>query len=298
MRYRIEKLGCYVLIVILLPYIVTIFLNGPILTSSVKAEEVMVKVKKENENYITMSLKDYGIGILAREISAAYEIEALKSQAIIIRTRIYKKYSENGSDIVLDEEFLTQSDMEEVWGIARFADNYRKLETAWKETEGQVLTYEGQIIYTPFFSLSNGTTRDGEEVFGKEYPYLKMKDCPLDIEETKQVQTVTLEKEEVDKLEIISCDTAGYVLKVKVGKEEINGEEFRQNYNLASSCFFVQEYEGKIRITTRGVGHGVGLSQNTAHRMAEEGKTANEILKYFYEGCEINEVADFVKNLE
>ena len=74
----------------------------------------------------------------------------------------------------------------------------------------------------------------------------------------------------------------------------MSGEEFRKNYNLASSCFSVHEYEGKIRITTRGVGHGIGLSQNTANKMAEKGESAEEILKYFYEGCEIQEVTDMV----
>jgi stage II sporulation protein D len=87
-------------------------------------------------------------------------------------------------------------------------------------------------------------------------------------------------------------------LGVKVGNEEVSGEEFRQNYKLASSCFSVQEYEGKIRITTRGVGHGIGLSQNTANKMAEKGDAAEEILNYFYEGCEIKEVADYVRNGE
>ena len=79
-----------------------------------------------------------------------------------------------------------------------------------------------------------------------------------------------------------------------MGEDKVNGEEFRKNYDLISSCFSIQQYEGKLRITTRGVGHGIGLSQNTANKMAENGKTAEEILKYFYEGCEIKEVADVV----
>ena len=140
---------------------------------------------------------------------------------------------------------------------------------------------EEQIgIYTPFFSLSNGSTRDGAEVLGKKYPYLKIKDCPLDIEATEQLQTISLDAEDI---EVVSCDTAGYVLKVRIGEEEVNGEEFRKNYNLVSSCFSIQKYEGKLRVTTRGVGHGIGLSQNTANKMAESGKTAEEILKYFHE---------------
>lgn len=307
MRYKLEKLGCYVLIIVLLPYIVTVFLNGPIIKSSVGAEDVTLKVKIEEDevsdaDYMEMSLEDYGIGVLAREIPVSYNAECIKVQAIIVRTRLYKKLSEQGSDIIFDEKFWTQSDMEDAWGLAKFAGNYNKLEMAWQETEGQVLTYDGELIYTPFFSLSNGNTRDGKEVLGKDYPYLKIKECPLDIEAAEQLQTIVLDEEisvsdegkKLPVVEVLTCDTAGYVLKVRVGEEEVNGEEFRKNYNLVSSCFSVHEYEGQIRITTRGVGHGIGLSQNTANKMAESGKTAEEILVYFFEGCKINEVADMV----
>lgn len=298
MRYRLEKFGCYILIIVLLPYIVTVFLNGPVVASQTKAEEMMVNVQVNGESD-SISLKDYGIGILAREIPASYEAEALKAQAIMVRTKIYKAMQEKGSNTEFTEEFWTQADMEEAWGIAKYANYYSKLERAWQETQGQILMYKEKLIYTPFFSLSNGSTRDGEEVLGEECPYLKIKDCPLDIEATEQLQTMTLDQEsEKVAIEVLALDTAGYVLKVRVGEEEVNGEEFRRNYNLASSCFSVQEYEGKIRITTRGVGHGIGLSQNTANKMAESGKTAAEILEYFYEGCEIKEVVDLVVNEE
>ena len=71
MRYKLEKLGCYVLIIVLLPYIITVFMNGPVIASSMDVEETSVKVKVEREemsdtDYIEMSIKDYGIGILAR----------------------------------------------------------------------------------------------------------------------------------------------------------------------------------------------------------------------------------------
>ena len=263
-------------------------------------EESITSEELTNEEFITMSIEDYGIGILAREIPVTYEKEALKAQAILVRTRLYKSLEENGSEAILEEKYFTESEMEEAWGITKYASYYGKLENAWQETEGQVLMYEGKLAYTPFFSLSNGSTRDGKEVLGEDYPYLKIKDCPLDIEATEQIQTVTLDETESEmlKLEVLSCDTAGYVLKVKVGNEEVSGEEFRSNYHLASSCFSVQEYEGKIRITTRGVGHGIGLSQYTANKMAEDGSKSSEILEYFFEGCELQEVVDMVRNTE
>ena len=96
--------------------------------------------------------------------------------------------------------------------------------------------------------------------------------------------------------EVTAMDTAGYVTSVRVGQETVNGEEFRQTYGLASSCFILQKYDGRLRITTRGVGHGLGLSQYTANEMAKEGKDVSEILQYFFEGTEIREVAEIVTN--
>ena len=74
----------------------------------------------------------------------------------------------------------------------------------------------------------------------------------------------------------------------------MSGEEFRTNYHLASSCFTLQKYNGKLRITTRGVGHGLGMSQNTANEAAKKGDGYEEILERFFEGTDIKEVTDIV----
>ena len=111
------------------------------------------------------------------------------------------------------------------------------------------------------------------------------------IQFSKQIQTVTLEDMDA---EVEKCDTAGYVLSVRVGKEKVSGEEFRTNYHLASSCFTLQKYNGKLRITTRGVGHGLGMSQNTANELAKAGRNYEEILEEFFTDTEIKEVTDIV----
>ena len=98
--------------------------------------------------------------------------------------------------------------------------------------------------------------------------------------------------------EVTSVDTAGYVLNVRVGKENVSGEEFRKNYHLTSGCFTLQRYNGKIRITTRGIGHGLGMSQYSANKMAKKGKTYQEILDYFFEGTEIKEVVEILIDAE
>ena len=290
MGQRLKKLGCYILIIVLLPYVITVFINGPSTVSSSQVDSTRIKVKTD-AGEVEMPIEEYCIGILAKEIPAEYGEEALKAQSVLVRTDIYEKVQAGGTGTVLEEEFWDQEQMEEAWGMTGYSRNYKKLENAWEETEGQVLTYEGALAKTPFFRLSNGSTRDGKEVLGEDYPYLKIVECPLDIEAVEQIQTVTIEALDA---EVTKCDSLGYVLSVRVGEEVVSGEEFRETYHLASSCFTLQEYEGKLRITTRGVGHGLGMSQYTAERMGEEGKTFEEILAYFFPGTELKEVADIV----
>lgn len=313
MRQRLKQFGCYLIIIVLLPYIITVFINGPSIVTSSYVDGIYVKVKldknqsedvssetSENEDgeassdeneIIEIPIEDYCIGIIAKEVLPDYEKEMLKAQAVLVRTDVYRKIEKEGSDAVLTDSFWTQKQMEQAWGVTKYSRYYNKLKTAWRDTEGQVLMYEGKLANTPFFRLSNGSTRDGKEVLGKSYPYLKILECPVDIEAEEQIQTVTLEDMDA---EIVECDTAGYVLNVRVGKEKVSGEEFRTNYHLASSCFTLQKYNGKLRITTRGVGHGLGMSQNTANEMAKRGRKYEEILDEFFEGTDVKEVTDIV----
>ena len=209
MRLKLKKLGCYIMIIILLPYVITVFLNGPGIPSYSHVDDASVKVKN-GEKEIEVPIEEYCIGILAKVIPASYEKEALKAQAVLIRTEAYRKIRESGKDTVFEEEFWTQKQMENAWGN-KYAKYYRKLADAWQETEGMVLLYGEELALTPFFRLSNGCTRDGKEVLGSEdYPYLKIVDCPYDIEDEKQIRTVMAEDMDA---EVTATDTAGYVTR-------------------------------------------------------------------------------------
>ena len=262
MRQKLKKMGCYIIIIVLLPYVVTVFLNGPSIETAAPADEMEVMVK-QGEKEIQLPLDEYGIGRMAKEIPASYEEEAVKVQAILVRTAVYKQLKEEGSKAVLADDFWTEKEMEEEWGSRKFSEYYRKMENAWQETEGQVVMYGEELANTPFTRLTNGSTRDGKEVLGSgDYPYLKIRECPLDIESKDQIKTVTTDDMDA---EVKETDTAGYVTSVRVGEETMSGEEFREKYKLDSSCFILQKYDGKMRITTRGIGHGLGISQYTAN---------------------------------
>lgn len=292
MRQKIKQAVCYLIIIILLPYVITVFINGPDAAVSADIDNTYILVESDGKN-IEIPLEEYCIGRLAKEIPAESKEEAIKAQAVLVRTAVYKKIKENGSKGILEDEFWTTEEMEKQWGITLYGKYYKKFQNAWKQTEGQVLIYEENLANAPFCKLTNGNTRDGKEVLGEEYPYLKIKECPLDIEAKEQLQTVILNDMDA---EITDSDTAGYVLNVRVGKENVSGEEFRNTYSLASSSFALQKYDGKLRVTTRGVGHGLGLSQYTANEMAKEGDDYRTILNYFFTGTELREVVDIVMN--
>ena len=266
---KLKKTFAILLIVCLLPYIITIFMSG-----------------KESVSGQVSELDDYCIGALAKEVSSAYEDEMLRVQAVIVRTTIYQNA----------EEILSQENVEEEYHLDKNTSWYQRLRRAWNSTEGQVLMYGEELALLPFHYLSNGKTRNGAEALQSEaYPYLKVRECLVDIEAEEQLQTKMIS---ITDAEIVKTDSAGYVLQVKVGEEIQSGEQFRAAHGLASSCFEFQIFETATRVTTKGVGHGLGLSQYSANEMAKEGKTYQEILQHFYEGTTLQEVAEVLWQTE
>lgn len=291
MRKFLRQAGYFLVIVILLPYVITVFVNGNGAAVSMDGNSPYVLVEQGGRQK-RLPLDEYGIGVLAKEMEADAGIEALKAQAILIRTSIYKSIQEEGSGTLLTKGYWTRRQMENNWGAGEYGEKYEKLKKAWTETKGQVLMYDGNLALTPYHKLSNGKTRAASEVFGNEkYPYLMVKECPLDVEAKEAMTTSMIQDAD---MEVTATDSAGYVTEVRCGEEMVSGEEFRAAYHLASACFTLQEFEKQIRVTAKGIGHGLGMSQYTAKQMAKEGNTYEEILNYFFEGTMLEEVAEIV----
>ncbi|MBO5460743.1 MAG: SpoIID/LytB domain-containing protein [Ruminococcus sp.] len=304
-KQKLKTAGAFLIILILLPYVVTVFIHG----AESKSNEIVfnVKVKVGNDGQIIeIPWETYLTGVLANEISWQEEEEFLRAQAVLIRTRLYQNLEES-EDKVLAEGYLTELDVEQELGVAKGKEYYEKLMQAVTDTGNQVLFYEETYAWTPFHYASNGTTRSAQEVMGTEaYPYLLKKECPLDKGADKEIQItevtyrevqkkcqsflVAVSEENADKtyefgdFEIISHDSSGYVMEMKIGDTVCTGDQFCDALSLPSSSFTLDENNGKLKITTVGRGHGIGMSQWTAHKMAEEGASYEEILQYFFEG--------------
>lgn len=318
MRRRLDRMILAVFLLVILPYMVTVWINGRSVRTNVDHSPMYVKVQTGN-TIKKVRWEEYFIGTLAKEIDVTYGEEALKAQAVLTRTNLYRKIAEK-KDVILPGEYMTYAEMKKLWGEYEAEKIYRRLQNVSQATENQALLYKGNPASASFHQLSGGKTRNGSEALGGDYPYLTIRECPKDIESELQLQTLTLsydevkayfmpyfaaaEKKEADRkltfadFEIKSTDEAGYVTKIRIGEHVYSGEEFRNALGLPSSCFTLQEMEGKLKITTKGVGHGLGMSQYTANEMAKEGRTYGEILEYFFEGTEIRVVAEILLNIE
>ncbi|MFQ7311394.1 MAG: SpoIID/LytB domain-containing protein [Sellimonas sp.] len=289
---------CYIFVLTALPYLITIFINGPMRLSAPTQKQQEVAVMSEGDSKAKfLSLDEYGMGMLAREIPMSMDIEAVKAQAILVRTGIYKKMAEKtGNDqVVFSGPYFSVQEMEKEWGD-HMEEYYSKLKKAWNETKERILTYGGKPAYTPFCRLTNGKTRNAAEALNTDqYPYLKSVDCSKDIEAKGAFQTKEIKG---DTYEIAKTDSTGYVLQVKNGEQILDGDAFRDQFGLVSSSFTLKKGKGKTDVTTKGNGHGLGMSQNTADQMAKEGKDYKEILAYFFEGTTLQEVAEILSETE
>ena len=117
--------------------------------------------------------------------------------------------------------------------------------------------------------------------------------CYFELKEFRRLikkEYAGFEIKDAGEIEVKETDHLGYVLEIQAGNQDFQGEEMRELLRLPSSCFIVQTDKEMIRFLCRGVGHGLGLSQWTAGKMAEENKQYQEILNYFFPSLELIEV--------
>ncbi|WP_294786883.1 SpoIID/LytB domain-containing protein [uncultured Eubacterium sp.] len=251
--------------------------------------------------------------VVAREISIDSESECLKTQTIIARTNLWKSYQETMEEKARSNEdaewsvsdsgleSYTEEELKKLWGIS-YGSNMEKLRQAVDETSDKILTYEDFPIQAAYHYAANCKTRNASEVPGQEdYIWLQSVDSEDDMLADGFLSVSYMEKQDFvnaltaifqdevldvnqmpDALELSKRDSAGYVTEVTYGTTVANGEAVRQALHLNSACFYLSELDGKIRIVTKGIGHGLGLSQYGANELAKQGKNYREILNYYY----------------
>lgn len=277
------KTGISILIILILfPYVAVVLCTGSMTGTEKKWEP---------------GLEEFVMGILPGQIALGSREEALKAQAVLIRTNLLHKAMEFYGVETAEEaaRALKEGDLKELgfvyydpkkrgelWGYERAETYETRLLEAVQGTKGEILTLEGLPPDLPYHAVSAGRTRDGQ-VLGEAYAYLKGVECPKDVEALDYLRIEIFSAEEMAFLpEILARDASGYVTEVAYGEERLTGEEFRSRFGLNSSHFTAEAVEEGIRITTKGLGHGLGLSLYQANQWAMEGASYQEILKYFY----------------
>lgn len=271
-----------------------------------------------------LPMEEYLVYALTEVMQDDYEEEALKAQAVLLRTELVESYLSGKDEQLLQEDgeqFSQQNRNEETIririeddGIGKFyyENNNEELESyqdAVDKTKGLYLSYQGKPIRAAYFKVSNGHTRSAQAVWNTdEMPYLSGVECEQDSASREWKSSVTVEKdtylsllrqtigEEWSEESLWSAgsfhyDEAGYVTEVVYTEgyktTKIDGEEFRYLFGMQSASFQVDWGEEQVHFNVTGAGHGFGMSQYAANVKALNGETYDRILKFFFKGTEL-----------
>ncbi|KEK25464.1 stage II sporulation protein D [Bacillus gaemokensis] len=259
----------------------------------------------------TVPMEEYVAGVVASEMNASFEVEALKAQALAARTFVTqrmlsgnKKNNADVTDTVSDQVYKSKEELQKTWG-KEYEKNLKKIEEAVSKTAGQVLTYDGNPITASFFSTSNGYTENAADYWGSDYPYLKSVNSPWDQASPKFASEQTFRVDDFQKrlgVKVLANGKVGNIKERTEGKrvkdvefqgKTLSGRDVRDKLELRSSDFTWKQQGESIIVTTKGFGHGVGMSQYGANGMAKEGKGYTDIVAHYYKGIEIKTLNDY-----
>ena len=299
-----KKLIITTLIIILIPFIiVTIFIKDETIKFNFISNSV-VRVKRENGNIDRVFFEEYVKGVLAGEMPTSFDLEALKAQAVAARSYVLKKMEQNKEqdydvvDTVMNQVYLDDATLKEKWKD-KYEEKNNKIKQAIVETKGEYMTYNNEVIEAFFFSTSTGKTENSGEVFQTQLPYLKSVDSAWD-EEVSPVfsqdnnlsleefyQKLNIEYNPNLKIEITKTTSTGRIKELKINDHEFKANDIYQKLNLRSTFFDIKQKDNQVEITTKGYGHGVGMSQYGANGMANEGYNYIDILNHYYTNVSI-----------
>jgi len=274
-----------------------------------------VRILTEGGTVEEMTLEEYLWRVVAAEMPASFEVEALRAQAVCARTyTLWKMEADrhDGADLCDDsaccQAYTTREEAAARWGDLNQLYT-RRIAAAVEDTDGWILTYDGAPIQAVFFSSSTASTEDARQVWGNGLPYLVSVATPEGEEVPNYRSRVELTAEQVRALAAdsglgagLSGDPAGWITQVQynasgrvesleLGGVSLSGGAARSLFGLRSACFTVEERDGVFSFSVVGYGHGVGMSQYGANAMAKQGSTWQEIVRHYYTGITVEQRA-------
>lgn len=287
-------------------------------TSAADDAEPPLLILDENTGEVAeVSVRDFVRGAVAAEMPMTYPDEALRAQAVAAHSYALavKAQADPDNEALKGAYFsanptqrlgyITDTVMRAMWG-EDYEANRTRLYTVVDSVLDEILLYDGQPAMACYHAISGGKTEAAEAVWGAAVPYLVSVDSPLDLTSPDYEQTITVTKQEVAEdiaaafPDIVlegdaagwfgtpQLTAAGYVDSITIGGVPCKGTAVRAALRLRSASFTITWTEKHLfEITTRGYGHGVGLSQYGAKAMAEGGAGWQEILTYYFPGCTV-----------
>lgn len=265
----------------------------------------------DKKTVLTLDKEEYVLGVVAAEMSAGNNIEALKAQALAAYTYAYRKHIQNSeinneydltNDSTLDQGYLDLDARKAKWGDS-FNEYEKKLKQAVAAVNNEIIVYNGEPILAAYHSISSGKTETAKNVWGTDYPYLQSENSVCDllspdfysetivpIEEFKiKINELGAELKENEETFIGESkkSSAGTVLSIVLYGKAMTGADIRKTFDLRSAAFDITFKNNTFIFTVSGYGHGVGMSQFGANYMAQQGSDYKEIIATYYRNCDI-----------
>ncbi|MCM8767428.1 MAG: SpoIID/LytB domain-containing protein [Candidatus Omnitrophica bacterium] len=255
-----------------------------------------------------IEIEEYISGVVEKEMGKNWPVEALKAQAVVSRTYLIWKMNKNKNNYYDIENSIYKQ---------LYVDcKNEKIKSAVFETKGEILTNEkGEIMPVFFHACSGGITANPSDVWKGKYPldYSVLdpysEDTPYSFWEKNISKNYLSEKLQIPikKIEIVEKDKTNRAKLLNIITKngniiKITGTEFRERINqnieiyfnnpyiIPSTMFEIIDMGENIIFKGKGYGHGVGLSQWGARKMAEIGFDYKNILKFYFPYFQIKKI--------
>ncbi|NLJ79962.1 MAG: stage II sporulation protein D [Firmicutes bacterium] len=261
----------------------------------------------ESQTLLRMTLEDYVQGVVAAEMPASFEPEALKAQAVAARTYAYRRMERDeripehpeahlSSDYQSGQAWISWEEFMKRYGLLTAVKLQKKIKKAVRSTQGVVAYYQDEPILAVYHSTSGGRTENSEHYWTQQLPYLRAVEDPYSAESPHHFSSASLsltklaevlEVARAGNFKIIDRYPSGRVKTVEVGEKWFSGREIRQRLGLRSTWFTAETVGTETVFSVWGYGHGVGMSQYGAQGMALLGYGYPEILQYYYQDIKL-----------
>ena len=252
-----------------------------------------------------LSVEAFMAGAAACEMPPDWPDAALQAQMVASRSYAQAQSQPMTVNSAQCSGWTEESILKLRWGDD-FEAAYARLQALAAQVSGAVLLYDGAPAAACYHAASCGHTEASQNVWLTALPYLQGVDSPWD--RTAPDFEVTVEYTAPQLSDAVASltgaipqgdaagwlgdtvwDAAGYVQSITIAGQKLTGSEVRGALGLRSACFSMAWDGAVFTVTTRGYGHGVGLSQYGAKAMAEGGSSWREILAYYFPGTQLHE---------